>query len=87
MKKPKAKPCRECGGKDIEIGDCGYSSFNVGWGKCKKCGFEVKVSPCGCFPHDEIVERWNKRNTIGAKVADRLRKLADVLEGKDTSAE
>lgn len=60
-KKPKAKPCRKCGGTDFDIWDQGYSSFNVGGIRCKnkKCGHEIKVYPCGCFPRDEIVHAWN----------------------------
>ena len=58
----KIQPCVECLSTDIEIGDCGYSSFNVGWGKCRNCNNETKVQPCGCFPKDEIIHAWNKDN-------------------------
>lgn len=55
----KLKKCRKCGSSDLKIGDCGYSSFNVGWVTCQKCGHEVKVSPCGCFPEGELIAAWN----------------------------
>lgn len=37
----KIKPCKKCESTDIELWDCGYSSFNPGGGKCNNCGFEV----------------------------------------------
>lgn len=55
-------PCVKCGNEDIEINDCGYSSFNVAYGKCKKCKHEVKFG-CGCFIDKKtIVENWNNAN-------------------------
>ena len=79
MTKVKINPCRECGSEDISVGDCGYSSFNVGWALCKNCGYEVRVSPCGCFPEEEIIQQWNRKNTGKSKVADSIRKIANQL--------
>lgn len=59
MKKKRIKPCRKCGGTDIHVWDCGYSSFNVGGVVCKSCGHEVRVSPCGLDPSNELVKAWN----------------------------
>ena len=56
----KIKPCRKCGGTDLKIWDCGYSSFNVGGVKCNGCKHEVNVSPCGCDPKKELIRAWNK---------------------------
>ena len=53
------KPCKKCGSKDIELWDCGYSSFNPGGGRCGKCGFEVK-GEAGCSPRPKDLEAiWN----------------------------
>src|SRR5689334_23130810 len=53
------RPCKCCGCKEIELYDCGYSSFNYGGGKCKGCG--VKASgPVSTFPDKiELVSIWN----------------------------
>lgn len=56
----KLKPCRKCGSANIKISDCGYSSFNVGTVKCKKCGHNIVLSPCSCFPNNELIAAWNK---------------------------
>ncbi len=50
-------PC--CGG-DISVGDCGYSSFNVGWAKCdgdctREWTFNYVKDKWDCG------EKWNKR--------------------------
>lgn len=49
----KAKPCPKCKSEDVKIGDCGYSSFNVAWVRCKRCQLEVKVNG------DSAVDDWN----------------------------
>ena len=69
------KPCPVCGSENIEISDCGYSSFNVGWGRCKSCDFQETVKPCGCFPKDEIISYWNSRCLNYPKVYKAIRKL------------
>lgn len=79
MTKTKINLCRECGSDNISVGDCGYSSFNVGWAVCKNCGYEVRVSPCGCFPREDIIRIWNRKNTDRSKVADSIRKIANQL--------
>ena len=54
--------CIECGSVDIKIWDCGYSSFNVGGAKCNKCGNNIELKCCGCFPEEEIITSWNRSN-------------------------
>jgi hypothetical protein len=56
----KMHSCPKCGSDDLEVGDCGYSSFNAGWVKCRGCKFELKVYPCGCFPEKEIRAAWKR---------------------------
>jgi len=68
----RAKPCRKCDSKDIKIWDCGYSSFNVGGAKCNNCGHEVKLSPCGCYPRDEIISAWNRDSKEPELIAELL---------------
>ena len=59
MAQVKLKPCKGCGSKNIELWDCGYSSFNPGGGRCKDCGFEVK-DEAGCMPTEaSLASIWN----------------------------
>ncbi len=52
-------PCKKCGSTDIALDDCNYSSFNIGGGKCRKCGNESHGG-VGTFPsHDSLVSNWN----------------------------
>ena len=39
-------PCTKCGSQNIAFGNCGYSSFNVAWGKCKDCNNEAIIYNC-----------------------------------------
>ncbi len=58
-------PCLKCDSNDISIGDCGYSTFNVGFGKCKSCKNEVIIQPLGYNPDKEIIiKEWNSKNDI-----------------------
>ena len=62
-KKIEILPCIKCGSDNIDIGDCGYSSFNVAWGKCRTCGHEVSIKPCDWnIAKEKIVESWNREN-------------------------
>lgn len=79
-------PCVKCGSENIDFNDCGYSSFNVAWGKCKDCGNEVKISPCGCdISKEDIIKTWNNSNDpkiLRSKYQnqiDELQKLIDKL--------
>lgn len=63
LKKIEYFPCIKCGSEDIDFNDCGYSSFNVAWGKCKNCNHEIKISNCGCdISKESIIKNWNKHN-------------------------
>jgi len=59
----KILPCVKCGNDDIEIKDCGYTTFNVAWVKCLKCGHEVRVNNCDWTISQEAIDKtWNKEN-------------------------
>ena len=61
----KLKPCRKCGGTDIKIWECGYTTFNPGGIKCQnpKCGHAIEVKDCGIGGMPSVDERlariWN----------------------------
>ena len=58
-------PCVKCGGDDIDIYDCGYSTFNVGGGECRTCGHKVTNNHLGCFPtKTELAAIWNAGNDL-----------------------
>lgn len=81
-KKIKVLPCVKCGSENIDINDCGYSSFNVAWGKCEDCKHEVKISPCGCdITKTAIAKTWNKANNPKILKADYEAQIK-VLEQK-----
>ena len=73
-------PCLECGGVEIDLGDSGYSSFNVGGGKCKKCGHET-TGGVGCLPKiDELAAIWNAGNDIPYLIDVEKAKIAKANE-------
>ena len=60
----KINNCLSCGGDDIEISDCGYSSFNCGSVKCRGCGKKFKTG-LGCNDDDNrksLIKLWNSNN-------------------------
>ncbi len=57
-------PCPKCKSKDIEIMECGYSTFNVGHGKCCGCGYEITtvyLMSWGKHAEKEVIHIWNKK--------------------------
>lgn len=83
----KIQPCIKCGGTNILIADCNYSSFNIAYGKCQnpKCNNKRTYS-CGCLvKRDEIIKWWNKDNnpkiqkTILEKEMRQLQKKLDKI--------
>ena len=82
------KPCIVCKSKDIEIDDCGYSSFNVGCAKCKDCGHEVKLKNCSCFPEKEIITAWNRKNSLRPAYPSSVKKyVSEVLQDEINNAQ
>ena len=61
-------PCVKCGCDDIEIYNCGYSSFNCAGGKCKKCGHKIETGAS-----------WNAKNSELIKaIAEEIKRLRKI---------
>jgi hypothetical protein len=57
-------PCIRCNSTDINIFDYGYSTSNMGGGKCKCCKKEI-TSTVGIDPNkEELIDIWNNKNDI-----------------------
>ena len=75
----KIAPCIKCGSKEIELYDCGYSSFNCGGGKCKSCGHKVSDCYLGCFPtQQELASIWNGKNDAKLLLARLAKQKKDI---------
>ncbi len=48
-----------CRGTDVELSDCGYTTFNPGTAKCKKCGYTVEVKTCDIDADASLRKAWN----------------------------
>jgi hypothetical protein len=55
-------PCIKCGCDEVKFVNCGYSSFNVGYGECTKCNHSVKCDIDWNSPDSEIIRYWNREN-------------------------
>jgi len=56
-------PCVKCGSEDIDLHDCGYSTFNVAYGRCRGCKNEIKLSPAPWNLDIELLAKsWNEAN-------------------------
>lgn len=80
--KKKINNCIKCGSDDIRVYDCGYSSFNCGSAKCRKCGNETKVSNNDGI--DDVIDSWNKHSPI---VEDHIKRLHKSIVGYKKSIE
>lgn len=55
-------PCVKCGCDDIDIYNCGYSSFNCAGGKCNKCGNKIETGAYWNAKDSELIKAWNRGN-------------------------
>ena len=55
-------PCIKCGCDEVRFVNCGYSSFNVGYGECTKCNHTVECNLDWNSPDSEIIRYWNREN-------------------------
>jgi hypothetical protein len=83
-KKIKVLPCVKCGSENINLGDCGYSSFNVAWGKCLDCKHEVKINPCDWNINKAAIAKvWNKANNPKILKAEYQRQISELQKKID----
>ncbi len=63
--KKKVNPCKKCGTADVDIHNCGYSSFNVGTVKCKNCKETITIDHISSDESGdvELLKRWNYLNS------------------------
>lgn len=61
-RKVEVYPCIKCGSENIEIYNCGYSSFNCAGGKCKKCGHKVETHADWDAKDSYLIASWNLEN-------------------------
>jgi len=71
--------CLKCGGSDIGLVDCGYTTFNPGDAICK-CGNTVHVSTCGDPARASLVYAWNKNNPKPQEAVAKLDKQIAALK-------
>lgn len=61
-------PCLKCGSEEVILFDCGYSSFNVGGGKCNSCGNKTSVSVGASVDKQTLANIWNNKNDINTLI-------------------
>lgn len=78
------KPCVKCGHDDIDIWNCGYSSFNVAGGTCKECKNEIKINNCSWnITQADIAREWNKANDPVILKAEYERQISELQKKID----
>ena len=74
-------PCLQCGSNDIELGDYGYTTFNVAKADCKGCGRHLSWN-CGMDPSKaDVAKMWNAENDPEVI----MKKLQDEVKKKNAS--
>ena len=78
-KKIYVAPCIACGSEDINIFDYGYSSPNMGGGRCKSCKREVSHNIASIFPtKKELAKIWNDENDKAVLIKRAQQKIAEA---------
>ena len=76
-KLPKVSSCVRCGSDDIEIHDCGYSSFNAGHARCRECGYNVDISNHN--DERDVILKWNReRARLMKHIVDSLTEVEKI---------
>lgn len=76
-------PCVTCGNNHIKFVDCGYSSFNIAWGKCHVCGFDITLNGVDADNIEKVVEAWNTANNprlLREKYAKQIEELQILID-------
>ena len=55
-------PCIKCECDNVDIYNCGYSSFNCAGGKCKKCGHKIETGADWDAKDSDLIKAWNRGN-------------------------
>ena len=73
-------PCVLCGSGDINLFDYGYSSPNIGGGKCKNCGHEVTHNIADWDPSKrELAKIWNAENDVKILIKQAQKRIVEDL--------
>lgn len=77
MSEHEAKPCVSCGGTNVSLLNCGYSSFNAGHVKCLSCGYEVSVNYID--KDEDFLRHWDGEASRILESMEKLRAKAPYL--------
>lgn len=72
----KINECLACGSTDIQIFNCGYSSFNVAGGKCRKCNRECSGDLSWSASDDQCISLWNRCNNPNTELEKLIKERA-----------
>lgn len=70
-------PCPLCGG-EVDVKDCGYTTFNPGSASCKKCKTTWKLGLVDDRWDAGIA--WNKAQPFLLRIADQQAELQSLLK-------
>ncbi|WP_338924462.1 hypothetical protein V0M98_33140 (plasmid) [Pseudomonas silesiensis] len=73
-------PCLKCGSEDIVLSDCGYSTHNIGGGKCNVCGHVATDGVCWTAGVDDLAAIWNAANDISFLIRVEEKKIFDASQ-------
>ena len=76
----KINPCSKCGSTNININNCGYSSFNVGSAICQKCKKKVITHHGDWNNNNWIIASWNNENPTTKKEILQIKKEIEILK-------
>lgn len=82
--KIKVDPCVECGSENLDVYNCGYSSFNVAGVKCLECGNDIEMGAASWnVSNSALVKNWNKVNNPAKKI----KQLEEQIKNLQTKIE
>jgi len=69
------RSCVRCGSTNIEIYDCGYSSFNAGHACCRECSYLVNITNHN--NEEDVIRKWNAER---ARLRHRINDMGKEIE-------
>ena len=74
------EPCPNCDSKNINIYECGYSTFNPGGGICKDCKHSITGFVNFNVPFIDLLKIWNDGAKLQRKPKDDAKAVVILRE-------
>jgi hypothetical protein len=79
-KRKEPNPCSKCQGVNIEVSNCGYTTFNCGTAICKFCGKKIEARYGSEYNNAWIIKEWDLANPTPKREEYQIKQEIKKLE-------